>query len=80
MCQVPWRRDFFMWLTNQTGELPFELREQRTEHVQYDWVSRSCDLYLLSNNDPIARPLPNLNYLQLRYAAQTILAAQKAAG
>jgi hypothetical protein len=38
------------------------------------------DLYLLSTTDPAQYPLPNFRYLQLRYSAQIILAAQKAAG
>ena len=37
------------------------------------------DLYLLATSNPVQYPLPNFRYLQLRYSAQMILAAQKAA-
>ncbi|KAK0724112.1 hypothetical protein B0H67DRAFT_99915 [Lasiosphaeris hirsuta] len=38
------------------------------------------DVYKLVTTDPEKRPLPRFEYLQLRYAVQTIIAAQKAAG
>ncbi|KAK0719060.1 hypothetical protein B0T21DRAFT_60626 [Apiosordaria backusii] len=41
---------------------------------------RHGDVYKLVTTDPEKRPLPRFEYLQLRYAVQTIIAAQKAAG
>jgi len=49
-------------------------REDPPKHIQHG------DVYKLVTTDPEKRPLPRFEYLQVRYAVQTIIAAQKAAG
>ncbi|KAK1827324.1 hypothetical protein QBC39DRAFT_362085 [Podospora conica] len=59
------------------GGFSIELADIREDPPK---LIRHGDIYKLVTTDPEQRPLPRFHYLQLRYAVQTIIAAQKAHG